>query len=55
MKKKIIITVQGCDDSTSITLDLDIHEYRLISRIAELITATSTYSCMPTMNVEEVN
>ena len=48
------IQLIGCDDSTSIEIDLDIHEFELISRIAKLLTDASTYSCEPTMAIYEI-
>ena len=52
--KKYKIQVIGCDDSTDVDIELDIHEFRLIDRIARLITDKSTYRCEPTMQVYEI-
>ncbi|HEY9411793.1 MAG TPA: hypothetical protein VIP77_19595 [Jiangellaceae bacterium] len=45
------IKVTGCDDSTSITVDLTPEQLAFLTEIAEKITATSTYSCEPRMSV----
>jgi hypothetical protein len=57
MKKRIRnykIQLIGCDDSTSINIDLDINEFRLVDRIARLLTDASSHSCEPTMAVYEI-
>lgn len=48
------IIVQGCDDSTRIEMELTLQEYELVKKIADKITETSTYSCMPRMTIEEL-
>ncbi len=48
------IGVHGCDDSTEIEMELTETEWTLVRRIARKITETSTYGCMPTMEIEEV-
>ena len=53
MKQSYRISVDGCDDSTSIYYMLNKKEYDLINRIAMLITNKSIYRCMPTMRVYE--
>lgn len=45
------IQVEGCDDSTSITVDLTPEQATFLCEIAEKITATSYISCMPRMKV----
>jgi len=50
--QKYEISVLGCDDSTSIQIELSASEYELIKKVAEKITDASTYSCMPTMVIE---
>ena len=54
MKKMYEISVHGCDDSTIIKQELTFEEYELLKEIAEKITNTSTYVCMPTMGIEEI-
>ena len=51
MKRIYEISVHGCDDSTTIEKELTFKEYELLKEIAEKITNTSTYRCMPTMTV----
>lgn len=48
------VSVDGCDDSTTIRQELTFEEYEFLNTIAEKITNTSNYGCMPTMQVEEV-
>jgi len=50
--QKYEISVLGCDDTTSIQIELSASEYELIKKVAEKITDASTYSCMPTMVIE---
>jgi hypothetical protein len=45
------ITVQGCDDSTDITIELTPTELTFLTGIAEKITAASEFGCMPRMSV----
>lgn len=52
MKQRYKISVNGCDDSTEFVMDLDEAEAALIMKVAEICTNTSTYGCMPTMDVE---
>ena len=53
MKKVYEISVHGCDDSTTIKQELTFEEYELLKEIAEKITNTSSYGCMPTMGIRE--
>lgn len=46
-----VITVSACDGSTKILVDLDDTEAAVIRRVAEQITATSTYNCEPRMRI----
>ena len=48
------ISVDGCDDSTEIEMELTGAEWALVKWIAQKITEASTYGCMPTMEIEEV-
>ena len=47
----IYVEVRGCDDSTSVQVEATEDEHEFLKRLAEKITETSSYSCMPTMNV----
>lgn len=53
-KKKYIISVHGCDDSTIIEKDLTQQEFKIIQEVVQEITKTSTYVCMPIMEIEEL-
>jgi hypothetical protein len=46
---KRLIYVTGCDDSTSVVLDLDDAEYALAQRIAKQVTEAGG-GCMPVMD-----
>mgnify|MGYP001064576776 CR=1 FL=1 len=50
MEYKIIVS--GCDDSTEVSMELTDEEFKLIQKLAEKITATSSYGCMPTMDIK---
>lgn len=45
------VKVTGCDDSTSITVDLTPEQLAFLTEIAEKITAASTSGCEPRMSV----
>ena len=49
---KYTISVDGCDDSTTISEELTKEEFEFLERIKEKINKTSTYQCMPTMEIE---
>ena len=53
-KRECIITVYGCDDMTTIQIELSHDEYQIIQIVADMITETSTYKCMPTMSIEKI-
>lgn len=53
-KRKCKITVYGCDDDTSIEIELSYDEYQIIQIVADLITEASEYRCMPTMEIEKI-
>lgn len=54
MKRKYRISVHGCDDSTIIIKELTEQELKIIREVAREVTKTSTYICMPTMVIEEL-
>lgn len=54
MKKLYLVSVDGCDDSTTIEQELTFEEYDFLNMIAEKITIASEYGCMPTMEIKEV-
>lgn len=53
-KRKYKITVYGCDDDTSIEIELSYDEFQIIRIVADLITEASEYRCMPTMEIERI-
>lgn len=48
------IDVSGCDDTTTFKVWLTDEEYDLVKGICDKCTATSTYGCMPTMEITNV-
>jgi hypothetical protein len=46
------ISVDGCDDSTTVEMDLTEAEAAVVERVARAITEESSYGCMPTMTLE---
>ena len=45
------ISVNGCDDSTIVTMEMSNDEYNFLQKLAELVNKTSHYSCMPTIEL----
>ena len=45
------IEVEGCHDSTRVTVDLSPTQLALLTEIATKITAASEFDCMPRMTV----
>jgi hypothetical protein len=54
MRKKYKVSVYGCDDTTTVIVELTEEEYAHIKDIAAKVTEASTYCCMPTMDVTSV-
>lgn len=52
-RKTYNISVDGCDDSTLIKMELDEKEHELINNMITLVNAASSYQCMPTMEMWE--
>jgi hypothetical protein len=52
--KKYKINLIGCDDCTSFEMELKENEFKLLKKVSELSEETSTYQCMPTMEIMEV-
>lgn len=46
------ITVIGCDDDNTVSMELTAQEYELIDRLAALLYARSTNCCMPVMEIK---
>ena len=49
------ITLKGCDDETTFTIELTEQEKALIDRISELSLLTSHSECMPKMYIKEAS
>lgn len=52
MRCKIIL--HGCDDSTYFEMDLSEKEYKLIQEVSKKSVDTSSYGCMPIMEVSKI-
>ena len=52
---KYLIECSGCDDSTLITIDLTDKQLAFVKYLADQITQTSTYGCMPEMHVRQLD
>lgn len=50
--KEYQISVNGCDDRTTVTLPLDEREVAFMEALANRINAASYEQCQPTMYVE---
>lgn len=48
---KYKITVSGCDDHTTIEIELSEEQFNFLSMIAKEITDASKYECMPRMEI----
>lgn len=53
--KKYTIDIYGCDDTTSVVMELNEVELEVIERLCAKTVEISSYQCMPTMEVEEVD
>ena len=53
--KKYKITLQGCDDVTYIPMELDEKDYELLTKLSIKSREISSYGCMPTMRIEEID
>lgn len=51
--KSYLISVIGCDDDTTFYMQLTDREAKLVKLLAEKCTEASTYTCMPTMMIQE--
>lgn len=48
---KYLIKASGCDDSTSVIVDLTDAEFAVAERIAKAVTQASFFGCMPRLAV----
>lgn len=55
MKDLYWVEVTGCDDTTSIKVELEPYEAIAVERVARMVTAASSYKCQPTMRMHKVN
>jgi hypothetical protein len=53
MKKLYRVVVNGCDDYTTVKIELNDVEFELIKTLCEKVTEASEYMCMPTMEINE--
>lgn len=51
--RRYVITLHGCDASTSFVMDLTDDERALVERMSRLSDGASTYQCMPVLVVEK--
>jgi len=51
---KIILDVNGCDDTTSFELDVNEDEIKFLKTIVDKCNETRTYVCMPGMEITEI-
>ena len=54
MRKNYFITLRGCDDMTRFRMELSNEELEFVKKLCQKSEETSTYICMPIMEVEEV-
>ena len=45
------ISVNGCDDSTIVTMEMSNYEYDFLQKLVEIVNKTSTYNCMPSIEL----
>lgn len=51
MSDSYTIRLDGCDDSTTMTVILSDEQYEVVKMISELSEEKSDHGCMPTMEV----
>jgi hypothetical protein len=52
---EISIALEGCDDTTYITLDVDEKEIEFLKKISKLSKEAHTYGCMPILSIGKFN
>jgi hypothetical protein len=55
VRRPWIITLSGCDDSTTFEMELTDDKASAFRKAAEMSKAASTYGCMPTMEITAPN
>lgn len=53
--KKYRIGLHGCDDSTYIEMELNQEQFEFVKLLCKKSEENSDYTCMPIMEVEELN
>ena len=52
-KFQVHVSLHGCDDNTCFDLEVDEKEHDFLKKVAEISVKTSTYGCMPRLQVEK--
>lgn len=52
MKKEYSISIDGCDDSTEVKMELDDAGFTVIYELSQKSHKNSTYGCMPVITIE---
>lgn len=50
---RVEITVNGCDDSSTVILELDARQFTAIKLLETEINKLNTYSCTPSITVKK--
>ena len=50
-KRKYLISLVGCDDTTYLEKELSITEYQFLYNLSKEVNKNSAYSCQPTMEI----
>lgn len=51
---KCKVYLHGCDDTTEFEMEITEDEMRLLKEVEILSKATSTYECMPIMEIKKI-
>lgn len=52
-KKTITLRVDGCDDTTTVYLEVTEEQETFLREVAKQVTATSEYICQPRMRIKD--
>lgn len=52
MKKEYIVSIDGCDDSTEVKMQLDDGGLAVLLDLSRQSHKNSTYGCMPTITIK---
>lgn len=50
-KKRYLISLVGCDDTTYLEKELSVAEYQFLDNLSKEINENSSYNCQPKMGV----